>query len=242
MNPFRWLSIGVLSSVLLGCAATVQPTATPVPTAINNSQEAWQQWPVVLTDSFRDNRNKWVGGPLKFPSLTGNLDVGPELYRIRMELKESNIYPSLMDDFLVDREKGFYVGIDTKILVKKESSRGIIFLSQNKNNRSRLAKNASSYFFEINDTYYRLMYIEDEQWEEIIGVTKLPTDLGQEFDRLGVAVKGNTITLFFNDTYLTDIEVDDPLKSGTIGLMCGAYGTNVTQVCEFDNLEVRMPE
>lgn len=242
MNPFRWLSIGVLCSLLMGCAATVQPTATPVPTAINNSQEAWQQWPVVLTDSFRDNRNKWSAGLFQDDQTTGQIDLGPELYRMEIRLKTPTIKSSVMAADVFEREKGFYISIEAKSGIKLLNTYGILFLSQQNDNKTIVSKDMNAYYFEISGSYYRLLYSDNNNWEEVIATTSLPKDSKQEFDRLGVAVKDRTITLFFNDTYLTDIEVDDPLKSGTIGVMCGAYGANVTQVCEFDNLEVRKPE
>ncbi|WP_110520421.1 hypothetical protein [Herpetosiphon llansteffanensis] len=240
MNPFRWLSIGVLSSVLLGCAATVQPTATP--TTMTNPQEAWQQWPIVLTDSFRDNRNKWMVGPFQYDNATGRMDVGPELYRMEMDLNEISIFPSLMPDYRIDREKGFYISVEAKSMLKLNSSYGLVFLSQRKYNNAKTVININEYYFEITGDYYRLLYYEQNKWNEIIASTNLPKKSEHGFDSLGVLVQGEKVTLLFNDTYLTDIEVDDLFKAGLLGLVCGAYQPKVSQVCEFANLEVRMPE
>ncbi|ABX02820.1 MAG TPA: hypothetical protein DEF47_07415 [Herpetosiphon sp.] len=245
IKPFRWLSVGVVCGILIGCATTVQPTATPepttVPTAINNPQEAWQQWPTVLTDSFRDNRHKWMVGPLQSGDLTGEFAIGPDLYQMEMDLNEISIFPSLMPEYRVDREKGFYVSVEAKSMVKLNSSYGLVFLSQRKNN-AKIVIDINEYYFEITGNYYRLLYYEQNNWNEIIASTNLPKKSEHGFDRLGVLVQGETVTLLFNDTYLTDIEVDDLFKSGLFGLVCGAYQPKVSQICEFDNLEVRMPE
>lgn len=246
IKPFRWLSVGVVCGILIGCATTVQPTATPeptvVPTAINNPQEAWQQWPTVLTDTFRDNRHKWSAGVFQYDEVTGQIDIGPELYRMEIKLKEPVLKSSLIEDQLFDREKGFYISVEAKSLIKLMNTYGILFLSQKKDNKTSINSDTNAYYFEITGNYYRLLYSDNNEWQEIIATTNLPKDSQQEVNDLAVVVEGNTITLLFNDTYLTDIEVDDPLKSGTIGVMCGAYQLNVTQICEFDNLEVRMPE
>ncbi|KPL81466.1 hypothetical protein [Herpetosiphon geysericola] len=240
MKPFRWLSIGVLCSVLLGCAATVQPTATP--TTMTNLQEAWHQWPVVLTDSFRDNRNKWMAGPFQYDNATGSMDVGPELYRMEMKGGDSLIYSSVAAEYIVDREKGFYASIDAKSFEKVHDTYGLLFLSQAIDNSVTINKATNFYYFEIIEDCYRLLYTNESEWKEIITLTSLPEKSQKEFNRLAVVVKDKTIMLLFNGLYLTDIEVDDLLKLGTIGVICGAYGANVTQVCEFDNLEVRKPE
>ncbi|MFD3164653.1 hypothetical protein [Herpetosiphon sp. NSE202] len=240
MRLLHWLSIGGLCVSLLGCVATVQPSATP--TAINSSQEAWQQWPVVLTDSFRDNRNKWMVGPFQYDNATGRMDVGPELYRMEMKGGDSLIYSSVAAEYLVDREKGFYASIDAKSFEKVRDTYGLLFLSQAIDNSVTINKATNFYYFEITEDHYRLLYTNETEWKEIITLTILPKNSQKEFNRLAVVVKDKTITLLFNGIYLTDIEVDDSLKLGTIGVICGAYGANVTQVCEFDNLEVRKPE
>jgi hypothetical protein len=199
------------------------------PVAVDTLPAAPTDWPVVFSETFDDNSNKWVVGE-DFSKLLEATKLVNETFTWQYKALQgvySTVevpYPEVSD---------FYASVDVKRYTGPEDAYyGLTF---------RRVNPANFYLFLVNEEgEFQLQAQAKGRWYQLVEPTHVEAVQPGEWNRLAVKGEGPQLTFYINDQQVLDLE-DIRFRKGTLGLnLLVAQGD--AGILEFDNFELRVPE
>lgn len=199
--------------------------ATAVVVERNQAMITASEWPVLLFDTFEDNRNDWIDGEIddQYASIYVTING---TYQWEISAKQGfhwRVWPE--SDLVSD----FYLAVDAQNIGDNiDAQYGLIFRENN-----------DSYFYwEIRDTQsYRLFSYQDD-WIELIPSTFTEAIQPGAQNHLVVVSENDVFKLWINDQYVGQITGSVPAK-GQAGVAVGLSNPGEESVIIFDNFELR---
>ncbi len=206
-------------------AAATAAAATAVVVERDEAMIAASTWPLLLFDTFDDNRNEWIDGEIddEYAAIQITIDG---VYRWEATAKQGfhwRVWPE--SDFTTD----FYLAVDTQNIGENiDAPYGLIFRENN-----------DTYFYwELNDTqYYRVFSYQDE-WIELIPSTFTEAIQPGEINHLVVVSENDVFKFWVNDQFVGQVSGSVP-SNGQAGVAIGASYEGEESVITFDNFELR---
>ena len=205
----------------------LQPTPAPKPTG-SPAIESPDQWPLLLFESFEDNKNDWLittsddnYGEWIWEMARGKYHWGVQTYQNVSKRVRPNVEPV----------SDFYLTVEADQTSEQNGSYGLIFQDEG---------DGDFYYFGINEEGlfgFNLLY--GDQWQSILDWRS--TDVLREdgFNRLTMIVVGSHFTLMINDQTVAEVE-DHHFKPGYVGLCIEVYDVGIQADFTFDNFELRV--
>jgi hypothetical protein len=189
------------------------------------------RWPVLISDSFDDNRNQW--NPFQdfrdeFGTRSFYLSDGKYRWEMSPE-RDVNVHdnPELapFTDFFLSVEIQQVEGPDS-------ADYGVVF---------RRMSSDSFYSFSLSETQqYSLQMLQDGDWTTILDWTESEAINIGEVNRVAVFAEGERFSFFINDQFV-DAATHAELTQGNAGIVVDLFDAGVPATWEFDNFEVRTP-
>ncbi|MGB7538877.1 MAG: hypothetical protein WBM17_10075 [Anaerolineales bacterium] len=216
--------------------STPTPTVTPSPTEAITADLSYPDWPVVLSDSFDDNRNQWFEGEYENDSVKGNISIENGKYRIDLTAEEAFTWWVTQDFPPADviRLEDFFISVEArKMEGPGDLEFGIMFRYWN----------TDQYVFTINADHqdYSFRVYAEGQWTTLIDRAECAAIVPDGSNRIAVLGKGSVFSFFINGECVHQAE-DDTLKAGTAGMGLMGWTAGIRTTLEFDNFEARAPE
>ncbi|HYF65238.1 MAG TPA: hypothetical protein VD886_20590, partial [Herpetosiphonaceae bacterium] len=243
----RHASMEAFKLALLGLApapAHLSHAGYPAPAAaatiaLGQPQWAWQQWPVVFADSFKDNRNNWSVGPIVHKHMDGQRLLG--MGRLSFEGASND---NAMSVSIPGRLQAQDRGRDCLVSVEGQTAAGpnlpdygIIFCAM----ATAPASNINAYYcFQINDAQTFAVWLWNTSWTYLINTTHCPLIRPGERNKIAARVGRRNLIFFINDQYVTDIEAAE-LPGGSAGVLMELKKAGHAAMVNFYNFEVRAP-
>ncbi len=213
---------------------TITPTQTPDPKTATaqafQSSAASNQWPIILSDGFEDNRNEWLVGNFDDTLAKDLRDITEGKYHWDTTSSDTFIKWSRA---VAEPSSDLYLSADVRQVDGSNSTDfGLIF---------REDPDSSFYYFSINnDQQYSLYLRGKDGWKSIIDSTFTSAIVPWQSNRLAVLAEGDHIILFVNAQYIADVH-DDSIPAGTTAFAIEMFNANEQARFEFDNFELREP-
>lgn len=227
---------------------TTTPSSTPVPTATHTptptpnltataqvqnaqatSENAANNWEVILADTFDSNRNNWLAESSDDEYAFTNYEIVDGKYRWNATAHQSFIGWVRSD---MEPITDFYVSVDVRqVNGPVTADYGILFREDDDSN---------FYYFAISEQGEYTFYIFLEEWDTLINWTETDLIVPGKANRLTVIGDGSHFTFFINDQYLTEF-TDDTIPEGITALAVELSEEGDQAVFEFDNFELRKP-
>jgi len=192
--------------------------------------QAAAEWPLLLYDTFDDNRNEWIDGEIddEYASIQLTID-GAYTWDV-LTAKQGftwRVWPA------VDELDDFYLAADVQNQSENlDAQYGLIFRNQGDD----------YYYFEVRDgQYFRFFLFESSQWKELLPYTYSDAIRPGEMNRLAVLAQDDRFTLWINDQYVGEAHGSTPAQ-GLVGVIVGLAYADEQSLIVFDNFEVRVPE
>jgi hypothetical protein len=211
---------------------TRTPTGTDIPADTPGSEpSSYLDWPVVLSDSFDDNANKWDLGKADDEYISGDMTLAGGKLTLDVTAKQPVFWwltpkiESLADVFVV---------VDVKKISGAESADfGLVF---------REYDDDHYYYFSIYPPTqeYQLSMFVDGEWTTLIDWTETGHIDPYGANRISVLAQGSRITLFIDDTEIGGLD-DATVEEGVVGVGFSLYEDDETLKVVYDNFEVRAP-
>ena len=209
-----------------GNEATTQASIQQTQPVLDPTQEAASQWPLLFSDDFSIDNNRWDTGQLENNCIQGSRQIIGGKYKLEFEAKDSCVSWEYPD---ISTVSNFYITVDAEQL--SESSSGAYGLV--------LRNTGSNYYFFLirNDgtIYFERLYADN--YNPFIEGVKSPAIRNNGVNRLSVIARGSHFSLYINDKLVGQID-DDKLKIGSAGIMV-SYETGSKLSFDFDNFEIR---
>jgi hypothetical protein len=207
------------------------PTATLTPTRTIPPTVSYQDWPIVLSDSFDDNDNGWPVGEYDDEYVHGTRSISDGKYLIEITAKEP-----LFWWFPPDAEslQDFYLSAEgNKLEGPADSNYGLVFRDSEK----------MEYYFQIlPDTQkYGVFMFDGQMWSTLIDHTFSSQIERHGSNQLAVLAQSSHFTFFINGKEV-DTATDDTLKKGRAGVGFCVYHAGDELRLEFDHFELRAPK
>jgi hypothetical protein len=208
-------------------AAATEAAATAVVIARNQSMYTASEWPLLFLDTFDDNTNQWIDGPIDDEYTEMEITVDG-VYRWEARAKQGfhwRVWPD--SDFVTD----FYLAVDAQNIGDNINAQyGLIFRENDD----------SYYYWEIIDTQYYRFFSYNNGWNELIPSTYSEAILPGELNHLVVVSENDQFEFWINDQFVGQASGSFP-SNGQVGVAIGlSYdGENCTII--FDNFELRAP-
>ncbi|HEY1016533.1 MAG TPA: hypothetical protein VGE07_27730, partial [Herpetosiphonaceae bacterium] len=212
-----------------GATAHIAANAT---IALPQVQRAWESWPVVMAESFRDNRNKWSVMYTDNEYMVGERRVGVGRLHFNITSRQRMVTKSTPESLRAQpRAPGFYIEAQMlRVAGTTQVSYGLLFARCNANDY---------YSFQIcDDQRYAMWVFRDNVWTTLIGWTYAPMIRQAKWNKLAALVQGPRITLMINDQYATDLD-NDELPGGSAGLVIEYNAEGLHGIVECANFVVR---
>ncbi|MBI5034873.1 MAG: hypothetical protein HZB51_30480 [Chloroflexi bacterium] len=213
---------------------TPQPTrstTTATPRATQTAPSARNQWNIVLSDQFNDNRNIWRVGSNDTEYSRSKIEIVNGKYRWDIQAHKGFTWGAITP--MVNQLTDFALSVDARQTDGNENAAyGIQFREDRYGNYYR--------FVITDDGYYCLTLWYEDKWKTLIEWTRSRALRPNLQNRLTVIAEGSKIQLFINDQFVTE-KSDSTLKSGQVGVAIEMLGAGDTAVFEFDNFQVRSP-
>ncbi|MBN2085397.1 MAG: hypothetical protein JW748_09240 [Anaerolineales bacterium] len=202
---------------------TPTKTPTPLPTAV-----AALDWPILMYDTFDNNRYGWRTGSLNDAWLKGTFSISQGKYQIALTAQQPvfyTIFPNLKP--LTD----FYLAVDVlKASGSTDANYGLYF---------RAAGLTGYYFFHnTNEKIYGVDLLLKDEWIS----KKSPVASGKinygRANRIAVLVKGSRFVFYINGEEIHSM-TDAILPRGQAALALTLFAAGDTVDIEVDNFEVR---
>jgi hypothetical protein len=211
---------------------TSTPTVTPTFTPSLTPTQSYRDWPVVLSDSFDDDKNDWYVGTTNNEYTKATLSITDGRYLINVTAVKGffwGLYPSVRN--LTD----FYLMVEVEKTGTTNSSFGLSFRGE--------ISSGNKYYFGISsdDGSYFFSVLNENDWTSIIDPTSASQIKTQGPNQIAVLAKGSSFTFFINGEMVDEIE-DDTLKTGKVGVGFDLGKAGETAQFAFDNFEVRAPK
>jgi len=208
----------------------VAVTATAIAAEELRIIESASQWPLQLFETFDNNDNQWLDGPIDDEYATIELTVDGD-YTWDIRSKQGFIwwiYPA--SEIVSD----FYLAVDA---VNRSSNRdaphGLVFhLDEDRR---------VYYYFEIRETQlFSFWSNAGGAWEEIIEYTTSVAIRPGQLNRLEVVALENHFYFLINGELVADIQLPSATE-GYAGVAAGLSYENQESIIVFDNFELRAP-
>jgi serine/threonine protein kinase len=218
---------------LLPSTQTTNPAAfaerTATAQAALATAKAQEQWPLVLSDSFENNRNGWRTGNNtdSLGTIRRNFAYGKYIWAITatqgVVFQDSPTMNPLSD---------FYATVIAhRAIGSVDASYGVIFRSKDQN----------YYAFVICDCPgFQFLLRDNGTWKQLISWTKTDAIKPGQENRITVSAIGSQFVFFINDQYVAGM-MDSTLPDGAIGLAAGPGRPGDQAIIEFSRLEVLTP-
>jgi hypothetical protein len=199
--------------------------------ALKNYYAERTNWPLIMRDTFDDNRNEW---PIEddnddLASVSWKIENGKYLWDAMA--KQAFIYWTYPS---VTPVTDFSLSIDgQQIEGSQDGQYGLVL---------RLLDEYNYYLFMIDqDKNYSFQLYNDGEWSTITYGTISPAVLQDAGNRITVIGEGNNFRFYINDTFFSE-ETDYTLTSGKYGIAVGLTYPEDQALFEFDNFELRSPD
>jgi hypothetical protein len=199
--------------------------ATAVVVERNQAMKTASEWPVLLFDTFDDNRNDWIDGEIDDQYATIQVTVNG-VYQWETSAKQGfhwRVWPE--SDLVSD----FYLAVDAQNIGDNvDAQYGLIFRENN-----------DSYFYwEVSDTQYFRLFSYQDDWIELIPSTFSEAILPGAQNHLVVVSENDIFKLWINDQYVGQTSGSIP-SNGQAGIAVGSSYEGEESVIIFDNFELR---
>ena len=207
----------------------LQPTPVPKPTQMVSIESA-DQWPILLSESFDDNRNDWPIGHFDDRYATGAWEIAEGEYQWDVTARQDvskRVTPNVeaVSDFFLTVEARQNWGPDN-------ASYGVIFQDEN---------GEDLYYFGINEMgVFSFFLLYKDQWQALIDWTSTDAIKPGTSNRITIVAVGSHFTLKINNALVGEVE-DDHLDRGHVGLSVELYNQGDHAGFAFDNFELRTP-
>ena len=190
-----------------------------------------KNWPLILRDTFDDNRNDWPleedNGELAMVSWK----IANGKYQWDTRAKEGFFYwtyPSL--EPITD----FYLSVDAqKIEGPQDGQYGLVY---------RLIDEFNYYLFMIDqDKNYSFQLYNEGEWFTITNGIISQSVMQDGINQIAVIGERDNFRFYINDIFI-DEGTDSSLSSGRSGIAVGLSYPEDQAIFEFDNFELRSPE
>ena len=210
---------------------TSLPTPTPVPPTPTPTAVAPVDWPIVLYDSFDDNRNGWLLAPYDSELVTHSREIKNGVYLWKAEAKAGFISNRRPEGVKVGSH--FYQAVVAQLVRGPDrASYGIIFRRPNKNNY---------YIFRINDRQEYAFHVRiDGELEAMLDWEYSSAIQPGEKNKIAVVAEGPQFTFLINDQLVAQAQ-DTRLEEGEAGVVIGLRNAGDTAEFWFDSFELRAP-
>ena len=199
--------------------------------ALKNYYEERNKWPLILQDTFDDNRNEW---PLEdddgdLASVSWKIENGK--YEWDTLAKEGFIYWTYPS---VDPVTDFILSVDAQQIEGPQNGQhGLVF---------RLLDQNNYYLFMIDlDKNYSFELYNEGEWFTLTYGNISPSVLQNDENRITVIGEGSNFRFYINDIFISE-ETDLSLLSGRSGIAIGLTSPQDQAKFEFDNFELRSSE
>lgn len=212
-------------------AATAVATGTPIPTPVSSASGAhpWDNWPVLLSDSFSSNTNGWNVKDRSSDRLTTTETIGAGKIHIEAQATqgtESERYPT--GPTIIDS----YIQVTAQRQSGPSAARyGLIFRLN--------ASSSDDYFFSVSDDGTFRVSLYQGGWTNVIDPTKTTAINPGQANRLAVLTQGAHFIFYINDQQVGSAD-NTTLSSGLPGVAF-ELDANTQAVFEFQNFQVRAP-
>jgi CHAT domain-containing protein/Tfp pilus assembly protein PilF len=208
---------------------TLQPTPAPKPTQMVSIESA-DQWPLLLYESFDDNRNDWPVGDFDDRYATGSWEIAEGEYRWDVTARRDvakRVTPNVgaVSDFFLTVEARRNWG-------PENASYDVIFQDEN---------GEDLYAFGISDIgVFSFFLLYKNQWQPLIDWTSTDAIRPGATNQITIIALGSHFTLMINGELVGEVE-DDHLERGHVGLAIELYDQSDHAGFTFDNFELRAP-
>jgi hypothetical protein len=205
--------------------AATTAAATAVVNERDLAMKAASEWPVLLFDTFDDNRNGWIDGEIDDQYASIQVTING-VYQWETSAKQGFHWRAWPESDLVS---DFYLAVDAQNIGDNiDAQYGLIFRENN-----------DSYFYwEISDTgYYRLFSYQND-WIELISSTFTEAIQPGAQNHLTVVSENDVFKFWINDQYVGQTTGSVPSK-GQAGVALGLSYQGEESVIIFDNFELR---
>ncbi|MFN2236163.1 MAG: hypothetical protein ACK2U1_18200 [Anaerolineales bacterium] len=199
--------------------------ATEVVVARDQAMIAASEWPVLLFDTFDDNRNDWIDGEIDDQYAAIHVTING-VYQWETSAKQGfhwRVWPE--SDLVSD----FYLAVDAQNIGDNvDAQYGLIFRENN-----------DSYFYwEVSDTQYYRLFSYQGDWIELIPSTFTEALQPGALNHLVVVAENDVFKLWINDQFVGQTSGSIPSK-GQAGIAVGLSYPGEESVIIFDNFELR---
>ncbi len=223
--------LGVLLTLSLACGFSTVFVPTPTATTPPDPLESYTRWPLVLRDTFFEQRNDWeIANATEGDLASGTLRIGGGKYRWEITALEGVVWwsRSREDTFTTD----FYASVEARqISGTPEADYGLIFRHDGEN----------YYYFQVSDVGWYAVYLYNAgEWTELTAWTESAAIRPGHINKVAVAGEGSLFSLFINGAAVGEVR-DATLAAGSAGVAVQIYNAGESAVFEFDNFEWRAP-
>jgi hypothetical protein len=211
--------------------STVEAKATTA--ALQPLFKREQAWPVVFSDNFTDNKNKWETGDVRSDYITGNRAIANGVYTWNVTSLQG------ASDFstpVMPIQTNFYASVDIKfdLMPDDPDADAGLFFRNNDTDRTW-------YYFSISPQgQYYFGWYDGSNWEALIPETDSSASRPGRTNRISVGVQGSQFIFAINGQ-MVDHFVDENLKEGTIGVGINLPKTSEKGKVRFSNFSVLAP-
>jgi hypothetical protein len=209
---------------------TSTPTVTQTFTPSRTPTQSYLDWPVVLSDSFDDNSNKWYVGKENDDYLKGTVSITDGQYLVDITAVKG-VFWSLPPT--VRNLSNFYLTVEVEMKTGPASSDHGLAFRINSNNK---------YYFSISpdNQDYSFQVLNNGSWTTLIDWTDSSQINTTGSNQVGVLAKGTSFSFFINGEMVDQVE-DSTLTTGKVGVGLSLANAGDKVQIAFDNFEVRAP-
>ena len=207
----------------------VAPPTEAAPVAVDTVSAAPVDWPVVFSDTFDDNRSRWVVGE-DFDKLLEATKLVDETFIWQYKALQG-VYSSAEVPY--PEVSDFYASFEVKRYSGPEDGYyGLTFRRMSPNN---------FYIFLVNEEgKFQVQAQAQDRWYQLVEPANTEAIHASEWNRLAVKAEGPKFTFYINDQQILELE-DIRFRRGTMALTL-LVGQGDAGILEFDNFELRVPE
>jgi hypothetical protein len=209
---------------------TSTPTVTQTFTPSRTPTQSYLDWPVVLSDSFDDNSNKWYVGKENDDYLKGTVSITDGQYLVDITAVKG-VFWSLPPT--VRNLSNFYLTVEVENKTGPANANyGLAF---------RINSSDKYYFAIAAETQsYSFTVFSNGEWTTLVDWTSASQINTSGSNQIGVLAKGTSFSFFINGEQVDQID-DNTLKTGKVGVGLSLAKAGDKMELTFDNFEVQAP-
>lgn len=187
----------------------------------------------VMQESFVDNRNDWVTGPLEKGAefwITSTAEIRQGVYRIEGRAQQDVVWWIHPD---IQELQDFYLSVDLRqVSGPANAELGVVFrIGRNGYYAFTIAPGVQEYALDLWDA---------GQWIELIDWTYTSALASAGWNTIQVRASGSNFSFWINRWHVADIQ-DNTLPEGKVGVTIGFFQPGDEGAFEFDNFIVETP-